>query len=220
LHVTGIGKERARSSVKKLLDSRQWSDEDGLLLLGFAGGLDPALKSGDLVLSNRYYRAEGVSPFASEQQNFREPDRNLYQQALEAAREASLPLSQGSSLTVDQVIATPEAKKAAQGQYQAANVNMEDYWVAEAAAEAGVPFLSVRAVLDPAGQGLPVYLMGLSEHPARAVYRTLPRPWRVGTLLRLARQAKTAQGSLARFALAFIDHELSARVRDGQSAAR
>jgi adenosylhomocysteine nucleosidase len=256
LHVTGIGKERVRASIKRLLDSRQRSEPDRLLLLGFAGGVDPALKSGDLVLSNRYYRADvvgnpppnpplpkgglresplpkgvpGKSSFgnggfrrislsASEQErDFLGPDSNMWRQAIEAASEAGLPLFQGSSLTVDRVIATPEAKKAAHSQYQVDTVNMEDYWAAEAAAEAGVPFLSVRAVLDPAHQGLPSYLIGLSERQDQVMRRILTRPWQVPALLRLARQAKAAQGSLTRFSFAFIDHQLSAR--DSQPAVR
>jgi hypothetical protein len=88
---------------------------------------------------------------------------------------------------------------------------MEDYWIAEAAAEAGVPFLAVRAVLDPARQGLPSYLIQRSARPAQVIHRTLIRPWRVPTLLRLAQQMKAAQGSLTRFSLAFIDYQLSAR---------
>jgi nucleoside phosphorylase len=257
LHVIGIGKERALSSINRLLTSRQWSDQDGILLIGFAGGLDPSLKSGDLVLADRYYLANagenppnppllkgglrerplpkagleeaplpegpakppfrkggfrGISPLATENhRDFLKPDGNMYQQALEAANAADLSVSQGSSLMVDQVIATPETKKASYHQYQASIVNMEDYWIAEAAAEAGVPFLAVRAVLDPARQGLPSYLIGRSARPAQVIHRTLIRPWRVPTLLRLAQQMKAAQGSLTRFSLAFIDYQLSAR---------
>src|SRR5918999_1201026 len=145
LHVIGIGKERAQASARRLLAFRQWSARDQLLLLGFAGGVDPALKSGDLVLSSRYYRADGVitppsppfsrggtlsipplekgglggvSPLAIEQQDFLEPDSNMWRQAIEVASEVGLSVSQGSSLTVDQVVATPEAKKAAYSQCQ------------------------------------------------------------------------------------------------------
>jgi nucleoside phosphorylase len=245
LHVIGIGKERAQASARRLLAFRQWSARDQLLLLGFAGGVDPALKSGDLVLSSRYYRADGVitppsppfsrggtlsipplekgglggvSPLAIEQQDFLEPDSNMWRQAIEVASEVGLSVSQGSSLTVDQVVATPEAKKAAYSQCQVSTVNMEDYWIAEVAAEAGVPFLAVRAVLDPAHQGLPSYLMGLSERPSQIVHSTLTRPWRATVLLSLAQQARVAQDRLTRFSLAFIDHQLSAR--DGQPTDR
>jgi adenosylhomocysteine nucleosidase len=232
LQVVGIGKERAQASIKRLLASRQRPGQDGLLLLGFAGGIDPSLKSGDLVLSNRYCWVDGVvSPFGKggrrgispsatgKQRDFLEPDSNLWQQAIEAARAAGLSVSQGSSLTVDQAIATPEAKKEVYLQRQVATVNMEDYWAAEAAAESGAPFLAVRAVLDPAHQGLPSYLIGLSERQAQVVLRrVLTKPWRAPILLRLAQQARVAQGSLTRFALAFIDHQLSAR--EGQPAAR
>ena len=42
LHVVGIGKEQVESNVNKILDSSTWPPPDGLLLLGFAGGMDPS----------------------------------------------------------------------------------------------------------------------------------------------------------------------------------
>ena len=59
LHMVGIGRDAIERSLKGLLPAlRQARDGDespsGLLLLGFAGAVDPSLSTGDLVLAGRY----------------------------------------------------------------------------------------------------------------------------------------------------------------------
>ncbi len=204
LRTIGIGKERAQSNVKRLIASRDASDGDSLLLLGFAGGLDPTLKSGDLLLPTCFYDESGSISAA---------DSDMWHQARLVALEAGLTVTQGNSLTVDQLIATPEGKRELYRQHQVGIVNLEDYWVAEVAADAGVPFLSVRSVFDPVSQELPPYVLGLAGGQVEAILRTATRPWRVPTLLALARMRNLAQASLTRFGLAYIKHELSATRR-------
>jgi len=208
MHVIGIGKERAQSSISRILDSRRWHEGDALLMLGFAGGLDPVLKCGDLLLPTFYYAESGDLIAA---------DGELWQQARLAAVAVELPVVQGNSLTVNQVIATPDDKGALYRQHQVGTVNMEDYWVAEVATDARVPFLSVRAVLDPASLALPQYLLGLAGRPVETAFRVMARPWRAPAMLALAGMRSKAQSSLIRFGLAFINHglnrELSARGR-------
>ena len=59
LHVIGVGRDAIEPSLRGLLHTlRQARGEDGspsgLLLLGFAGAVDPSLSTGDLVLAGRY----------------------------------------------------------------------------------------------------------------------------------------------------------------------
>ncbi len=80
LHVVGVGR-RAEAGVKQLLAFGRGpsgegpfrgrtpkrtedghSPSDQLLLLGFAGAVDPALSTGDLSVATRYYVAEGETP--------------------------------------------------------------------------------------------------------------------------------------------------------------
>ena len=128
----------------------------------------------------------------------------MWRLAANTVDEADLPSTQLDSLTVDHLVATPVEKQALRQQYNIGVINMEDYWVAAAAREAGVPSLSVRAVLDTASQRLPTYLSGLADHPARAITAGVAMPWRVPTLLRLAQQMRLAQERLAQFANSFI----------------
>jgi len=72
-----------------------------------------------------------------------------------------------------------------------------------------VPFLSVRAILDRANQELPSYIEDLVRKKdrglaLRVVLSSLARPTRIPGLLRLARQARRAQKSLATFARLFV----------------
>ena len=110
-------------------------------------------------------------------------------------------------MTVPQTVTDTETKRDLYQKYQVGTINMEDYWVARLSIAAKVPFLSVRAVLDTAGQGLPSYLLRLSGRPGWAAAATMSMPWRAPTMLRMARQMRQAQQSLARFVLAFINHQ-------------
>ena len=219
----GIGPERAYRGIRSLLKPAPVMDQSrALLLLGFAGAVDASLKPGDLILSGRYHQeassGEAPSPGRplpvadchsgslgrSDDPGFFEPDRWMHRMAVEAVQETALCFTESPSLTVGRVIDSPSAKRAIFDQYSVATVNMEDYWAAAAAQEAGVPFLSVRAVLDVADQRLPGYLASLSLPGSRTVLPTLLHPWRVGPLLGLAVQMRRAQRALAQFALAFI----------------
>lgn len=191
----GIGRESAAAGVDRLLGVHGGDEGAGLLLLGFAGGLDPALKAGDLLMPTCYYHESG---------DWFSADAQMWQQARVAAQESGLHVVLGNSLTVDCLAATPEDKRLLYRQHQVGSVNMEDYWVAEAASRAGVPFLAVRAVLDPVHQELPGYVLELTGRPFGAAARWATRPGRWLTLWRLARMRKAAQASLTRFALSFI----------------
>ena len=204
LRVIGVGKRLAQASVVKILDARSWSSGDGLLLLGFAGGLDPALKVGDLLVPTSYYQESGAVLLA---------DTEMWQHARLTAVESMIPVVQGNSLTVDQVVGASEDKRELYRQHQVSSVNMEDYWVAEVASRARVPFLSVRAVLDPVYQELPDYVQQLAGRPVKAAVASALIPWRIPTLVKLAGIRSSARASLTRFALAFISHQLATRVR-------
>jgi len=204
IQVIGVGRERTQSSISRILNSRQWHNGDRLLMLGFAGGLDPVLKCGDLLVPTHYYAESGDSIVANSE---------MWKLARLSAIESELTVVQGNSLTVDHLITTPEDKKTLYQQHQVGSVNMEDYWASEVANDAKVPFLSARSVLDPAAQGLPNYVLGLSGHPAKAAFRVMSKPWRAPAMLAMAGMINKAQFSLGQFGMAFIKNELSATER-------
>ncbi len=212
LHVIGVGRSAAGTAVCSLIERQGMVGDgspspEGLLLLGFAGGVAPALEAGTLVLSSRYYRQEpACSPNSTEERagDYLAPDPEMLRQGIQAATAAGQRWAKADSLTVDHLVATLEAKEAIRLRYPVGIVEMEDYWVAAAARKAGVPFLSARVVLDAADHPLPGYLMGLSRSRFRAAVTVAAMPWRIPALLGLARRLPLAQKALTGFATAFL----------------
>ena len=204
LRVVGPGAPQARSEFRQpspgLVASPQPPSGCGeaWLLLGFAGAIDPALKTGDLVVASRYYLARPSADLLS-------ADASMLELAQAASEDCGIRRTHADSLTVDALVCTPEDKAECGRRFPTATVNMEDYWLAAQAKQAGVPFLSVRAVLDQADHNLPPYLLGLSQARPLDVLCTAALPWRTPVLLKLARQAHQARGPLTRFAISFID---------------
>ncbi len=223
MHVLGMGPQ-AGPALASLLQRREDNSgpaPSGLLMLGVAGAVQPGLQTGDLVLSSRYYRPrlDETNPFWPQEQplhpaefrhdleagpEFLEPNPELWQRASAAAGNLDRPVVYADSLTVGSVVATATAKQDIHRRYPAAIVNMEDYWVAQAALAAGVPFIAIRVVLDTAEQALPAYLCRMANSPWAAVAGASAMPWRLPVLLGLWRRFGIAQRALADFAVSFL----------------
>lgn len=191
-HIIGVGAAPAVANIAPLIAARP----DGLIMAGFCGAADPALRPGDLHIADVFHHPGRPDAIAA--------DADLSARIAAAARQAGIPAITAPSATVDR-IANPRVKAAARHDTGAASVNMEDYWAAGAAAAAGVPFAAVRAVLDTAVEELPAYLAGVGNAPARIVMGLAARPARAPGLLRLARQAHIARRSLTGCLLAAVN---------------
>ncbi len=198
--VLGVGPERAGAALTSLLE-RNRSGIDGVLVVGVAGGVDPDLETGDLLLADRYALQNGAAMGAGQAIK---PDSQMLLTARQAALDLSVPVFDGGSLTVDHLVADPQEREELRTQYQVYSVNMEDYRVAEAAEKAGVPFLSVRVVLDTASQRLPGYLPGLAKSRYKVVTKVLLMPWRIPTMLRLKGQLQLCQAVLTNFGVSYL----------------
>lgn len=200
-HVIGIGKRSAQSRTNILLESNIDQTKNGngppsVLLLGFAGAVDTSLRTGDLVLAKCYYQTNS---------DCAEPDPTMQRHGQLVVTQIEARVTDLASLTVDQIVTNPAHKATLRHQYLVSTVNMEDYWVAQVAAHHGVPFLSARTVLDTANQILPEYLLELWGSREHAVCATLTNPWRVPTIVKVARQMRAAQRTLSDFAIAYIN---------------
>ena len=198
--VLGVGPDRAGASLTALLEISR-SQIDSVLFVGVAGGVEPSLETGDLLLADRYALQNGAAQGAG--QAIR-PDTQMLQAAQQAALDLSVPVYDGGSLTVDHLVLEPVERQELLTQYQIQSVNMEDYRAAEAAQKAGVPFLSVRVVLDTASQRLPGYLPGLAKSPYKVLTNVLLQPWRIPTMLRLKRQLQLCQAVLTNFGVSYL----------------
>ncbi len=143
----GIDAAAARIGVSGANAARAEEITDGFLAAGasavisagLCGGLDPALKSGDLVIGERVVSASGDVVLS---------DRRLLAAAPASARQVAIFGS-------DEIVDSAATKAALYGRYASQTVDMESHGAARAAARSGAPFIAVRAVADSAARALP-----------------------------------------------------------------
>lgn len=202
----GVGPNRAAAAMTQLLSRRPPAARpDGVLLLGVAGALQPGMETGQLALPGRYAVEAPDAPDAAALA----PDAVLRQRAEAAAAAVYLPVNDAASVTVGHLVTRAEERERLRQRHNAASVNMEDYTVAAAAQQAGVPFVAARVILDTAEQQLPEYLPELSQ--GNVATGVLLRPWRIPALWGLRGQLKVCQAVLTRFARAYLELDLQER---------
>ena len=183
LIVSGMGPSAAADAAERLVAV----GATALVSFGVAGGLDPSLAPGALVLP-----AEVISPEGARHATARE-----WRARVGAAVADRHPASAGALLTCREPLCSPADKAQAFRQTGAIAVDMEGFAIAEVAARHGLPFLAVRSVLDAAADTLPPTLLGAIDARGNAsLARVLgaivraPREW--PDLLRLGRRCRAA----------------------------
>lgn len=157
----------------------------GLVSFGLAAGLDPALGPGRLLLPETVLDPDGR----------RWPTDPAWRGAL------GLDAETGPLAGCDALLRSPADKAALARASGAAAADMESHLLARAAGEAGLPFLVLRAVADPAGLALPppawdaIDAAGRSRGLAVAA-RLLRAPRHLPAMLALARAAARAERAL------------------------
>jgi len=162
-----------------------------LISFGIAGGLDPRIRAGSLILAN-----EVIAP-GGERYSTDEAARRTLHDALDR----SIHVSHAPLVGSDRVIMSVQGKTNLHVDTGAAGVDMESHAVAKAAADAGIPFLVIRAVSDTADHPVPKAILGaLSPHgrrrPGRVLLNLLTRPLDLPGLILLQRATATAHRSL------------------------
>ena len=194
LLVTGAGEERAERAAEALATLEPAAS--GVLSAGVAGALDPTLRPGALVLATRvqHRRARGGRRGAA-----LPVDPEFRAWLALALRERGLEPHEGELLSRDQPLASAAEKGHAAEESRARAVQMEDYIWAQWSAARGLPFASLRSVLDPATASLP--RQALAWDPAGPSPGTLARalarrPQLIWSLVRLGRQRRAATQAL------------------------
>ena len=160
---------------------------EALVSFGVAGGIDPGLAPGHLVIGTEVDLG-GASLKADEAWIKR------LSNALPKAHTGIVCGAQEAALT-------PAAKAKLHAESGGLVIDLESGAVAEACAAKGVPFAILRAVADPAERAIPEFaLKGLAEdgrtQALPVILGLLARPWALPALLGLARDNRAALASL------------------------
>ncbi len=155
----------------------------GLISFGLAGGLDPELRPGAMVVPTEVITGG-----------------QRYPADIELSRMLGGPTPH-IMLGAEAIVASVVDKTRLWQQTGAAAVDLESGAVARVAALHGIPFAVLRAICDPAERALPpAALAGLDARGAIAIWRVLAaivvRPAQLPALIALAAEAATARRSL------------------------
>ncbi len=221
--VSGANAARAEEIVRGFCND----GASAIISVGVSGGLDPALKPGDLVFGetvisgdgsvygcDRYLLAVIQAAHPGESRGpakekildpgFRRDERSGYVVA--------------TVFGADEIIDSAQKKSALFATHGAVAVDMESHGAARAAAHAGVPFLAIRAIADPASRALPpAALNAVAPDGSTRVLKTLGAalrdPKQFPALMKLGADSAAATKTLRRdlgplFARLFLSLDL------------
>ena len=192
--LAGIGTVKAEQAANDLI----LSGVKAMANVGLAGGLDPDLKAGQIVVASDVLQIE-----ADESQGSWTADNAGAAQAHKVLGSDGIAFRNGTILTTQQAILTRDQKASLFKQTRALAVDMESAAVARVASRADIPFFGMRAVCDPAGVTVPGELFNCLDQNGNirisGVLRVLARrPTLLGDMLRLGRTFSIARAALKR----------------------
>ena len=186
LALSGIGRAAAAAAAQALIDA----GVSALMTFGMAGGLDPALKPGSVVIPCELLASDGARYVANP----------AWREQVAAAVSPLRAVTEGNLLTSTHAIETPADKAAAFRATGAAAVDMESATVAAIAAQHNLPFIAVRVIVDTAADMLPRAVVAASKagrvRLARLIGGLILAPREIGSLVRLAQRYRIAMRSL------------------------
>ncbi|CAA2139636.1 phosphorylase [Methylobacterium bullatum] len=191
IEAVGAGGSPAR--LRALLDARVTAGCRAVVSFGIAGGLDPSLLPGDVVIATGIVGDTGR----------RETDVVLRDAIHSALSRLDLTTLSADLAGVDAAVVSVTAKAELHARTGAAAVDMESHVAADFAARHGIPFAAIRVVCDPAERALPAFvttaLKPNGDPDILAVLTALGRnPTHLPALIRLARDSGKAFAALSR----------------------
>ncbi len=185
----GAGPLAAASAAAELLHEGC----SALLSYGLAGGLTSGSRPGDILIAEAVIGDDGRVW----------PTDPVWQAALlrKLTGHGRRRVEAGRIAGLDRPLLTPLEKAECGRRLSAQAVDMESVAVAAAAADAGVPFLALRVVIDPVDRAVPGWLVNAIDrlgkpHPGRLLAGLAANPHDLLALLRLARDQRTALAAL------------------------
>ncbi len=203
LAVTGLARERRMAAgegveavgaggnphrLRQLLDARVPPGCRAVVSFGIAGGLDPSLKPGDIVIGTGVVGEDGR----------RAADLDLSAALLTRLSGVGSRVIAADLAGVDTAVLAVDGKTELRATTGAAAVDMESHVAASFAGRHGLPFAALRVICDPASQALPAFaaeaLTADGEPDIAAVFFAFARGRaRLGDLMRLAKDSQPSR---------------------------
>ncbi|KAB1076343.1 phosphorylase [Methylobacterium planeticum] len=191
--VIAVGTGGNPHRLRRLLAERAEAGCRAVVSFGIAGGLDPSLAPGDVVVASGIIAEDGRSP----------TDAALMRAFLDRLADPHLRVVTADLAGVDAAVMAVAGKNELRGASGAAAVDMESHVAAAFAARNGLPFGAIRVVCDPAHRALPAFAAeALKPNGEPDILKVLAALARgsvgLGSLIRLARDSSAAFAALAR----------------------
>lgn len=190
LTVSGMGWDAARAGALRLAQA----GATALASFGTAGALDPTLECGAVLVPREVRVLDGPSV----------PTHASWREAVRAAVPRGCQVSDGAMLTSTVPLGSRLDKTLAWRETGCVAVDMESAAVGQFAADAAVPFLVLRVIVDTAADELPEAVLAASRAGQVAIGRLLLglalAPWSIPAVRALARRFRIARDVLARVA--------------------
>lgn len=205
---TGIGPHLAQRAAEAVGAARNHGKGRlAFISTGCAGGLRASTLPGHVALATAAVDAREGTRFAA--------DPHLAEGAAVDARRAGLQVHSGSVLCVDHALSTRADKRAAAAAGHIA-VEMEGAAIAAVAATAGVPYLSVRTILDDAdtelGGSAPfIDAQSGAVRPLALAKHLLAHPTAVADLRAMQRLMHASEDGLEKFFRTWLASDGAAR---------
>ena len=173
--IVGIGRQNAEKSIREFLAA---NSPELVLTCGFAGGLDPGLKIGDVVFD----------PVAGSQQL--------------ATRLVAAGAKPAKFFCADRIATTVTEKQKLRTETRADVVEMESAAIQAVCAERGIPCVTVRVISDTAHEDLPLDFNALAKPDksldfGKLAWAIARSPGKIGALMALQKKTSFAAGQLA-----------------------
>jgi adenosylhomocysteine nucleosidase len=194
--LTGIGSQNAGKTVREFLGAHS---PELVLTCGFAGGLNPELKPGEVVFEIENRREE-----FPEFQTKNEGEDLIGDSWNSSLREKLLAAGARPAkfFCADRIAITVAEKKQLRHETGADAVEMESAAVHVVCRERGIPCATIRAISDTAGEDLPLDFNALARPDKNLDYGKLflaiaQSPGKIGALINLQKKTRFAAEELA-----------------------
>ena len=193
IRIVGIGRANAEKSIRGFLAN---NSPELVLTCGFAGGLNPNLKIGDVVFEISPCRSRREEAQIKTENQLEPPHVGCYEQLVAAgARPVTF-------FCADRIATTVAEKKQLRDETGADAVEMESAAIQAVCRERGVPCVTVRVISDPAGEDLPLDFNALSKADksldfGKLILAIAKSPGKIGALMALQKKTSFAAQQLA-----------------------